>query len=277
MCDILKNKHIPKRSNKMNKTFDLWNTRPYGAETETPRITYFAPDNKTSDAAAIIFPGGGYGRRAPHEGEPYALLFNSCGMSAFVVDYRVAPAHFPDELLDARRAVRFVRANSEKFGIDKNKIAVMGSSAGGHLAAFVSTYRAEIAGEGSDELDNECYIPNAQILCYPVISSDEEIFHKGSYVNLLGSLYEEKEKYSPELIADAKTPPAFIWHTSDDNCVNVENSYRYATTLKRLSIPCEMHIFPSGPHGLGLAPNNPHVAQWAGLLKNWLKYIGFCE
>ena len=198
-------------------------------------------------------------------------------MNAFVVDYRVAPAHFPDELLDARRAIRFVRANAEKFGIDKSKIAVMGSSAGGHLAAFVSTYRKAIDGEGIDVIDSECCIPNAQILCYPVISSDEEIAHKGSYTNLLDTLYAEREEYSPELIADERTPQAFIWHTSDDSVVNVENSYRYAAKLRRLSIPCEMHVFPNGPHGLGLAPAMPHVAQWAELLKNWLKYIGFCE
>ena len=97
----------------MNNTFKLWDVPAPGADTETPAITHYAPENQTSDAAAIIFPGGGYARRAPHEGEPYARLFNSRGMNAFVVDYRVAPAHFPDELLDARRAIRFVRANAE--------------------------------------------------------------------------------------------------------------------------------------------------------------------
>ena len=214
--------------------YDLWNTKAPGAETEIPKIEYYAPDRRTSDAAVVIFPGGGYGCRAPHEGAGYAKMLNSFGISAFVVSYRVSPARFPDELLDARRAVRFVRYKADEFGINKDKIAVMGSSAGGHLAAFVSTFRNVIAGEGIDDIDKENYIPNAQILCYPVISSDESISHKGSYMNLLGEKYAERENFSPELIADEKTPQAFIWHTADDNVVNVENSYRYATALKRL-------------------------------------------
>ena len=256
-------------------TYDLWNEKAPGAETEVPKIEYYASDRRTSDAAVVIFPGGGYGARAPHEGAGYAKLLNSFGISAFVVSYRVSPARFPDELLDARRAVRFVRSIADKLNIDKNKIAVMGSSAGGHLAAFVSTFRNAIDGEGIDDIDNEDYIPNAQILCYPVISSDESISHKGSYMNLLGEKYDERENFSPELIADEKTPQAFIWHTADDAVVNVENSYRYATTLKRLGISCEMHIFPHGPHGLGTAAERPHVAIWTELLKNWLRYIGF--
>ena len=256
-------------------TYKLWENGAPGSDFEEPVIMYYKPFRKASDAAIVIFAGGAYLGRADHEGEGYAHVLNSYGISAFVVSYRVAPACFPDQLLDARRAVRFVRANAEKFGIDAGKVAVMGSSAGGHLAALVSTYRDSVDGEGVDEIDSIDYIPNAQILCYPVISSDERIFHERSFLSLLGNRYGEKEKFSPELIADKKSPKAFIWHTSDDAAVDVENSYRYASALHRVGVPCEVHVFPNGPHGLGTATERPHVAQWTGLLKNWLMYIEY--
>ena len=246
--------------------------------------------NKKSDAAIVIFPGGGYTHRAEHEGKAYAEFLAENGINAFVVDYRVAPNYFPQPLADAKRAVRFVRYYSEKFGIDASKVAVMGSSAGGHLAALVSTYRGEIEGEGIDEIDNECCLPNAQILCYPVISTvDDTIWHRGSGLNLLGDdNLDFAPNVSPELIADEKTPQAFIWHTAADNGVNVINSYAYASALRRKNVPVEMHIFPEGGHGLGLGHNNKHadtypknlqdhVSQWNGLLISYLKYIGHIE
>ena len=255
--------------------YPLYKNEIPGFPTEIPSIIHHAPAEKKSRAAVIIFPGGGYAHRAHHEGTGYAQFLAGIGVSAFVVNYRVTPAYFPVPLLDARRAVRFVRANAEAFGIDADKVLVMGSSAGGHLAALVSTYRAPIDGEGVDEIDALDPIPNAQVLCYPVISSDEAISHMGSYKYLLGDRYGERDAYSPERLVDKSTPPAFIWHTATDTGVNVENSYRYATALRRASVPCEMHIFPLGPHGLGLAPTIPHVAQWAGLFKNWLILLGF--
>ena len=233
-------------------------------------MEWYAPETKKSDAAVIIFPGGGYTHLANHEGQGYAEYLNSIGITAFVVYYSVAPNRFPLPLLDARRAVRFVRANSEKFGVDKNKICVMGSSAGGHLTALLSTYTANLAGEGMDEVDKECYFPNGQILCYPVIVSDKAITHLGSYNNLLGEENPNWADYDPSLLVHENTPKAFIWHTASDGGVKVLNSYHYAAALYEKGISCEMHIFPFGNHGLGLAKNEPHVAQWANLLKNWL-------
>jgi acetyl esterase/lipase len=147
----------------------------------------------------------------------------------------------------------------------------MGSSAGGHLAALVSTYLDPIEGEGRDEIDKEDFLPNGQILCYPVIASDERIAHIGSYQNLLGERFGEKEKFSPELLVCEKTPEAFLWHTAADAAVNVCNSYRYATALREHNVPCEMHIFPEGPHGLGTAPMMPYVSRWTALLIDWLR------
>lgn len=252
----------------------LWDNTPGLCQTE-PEIIPYLPEKKCSDAAVVIFPGGAYRGLADHEGRGYAEFLNANGISAFVVNYRVAPHRFPLELLDARRAVRWVRFHAAEYGINKDRIAVMGSSAGGHLTALVSTYRGAIDFEGQDEVDREDYLPNAQILCYPVICNPEKEFaHVGSYHNLLESREtEEQRKVDPSILADEKTPTAFIWHTAGDGGVNVINSYRYAEKLRTLDVPVEMHIFPFGPHGLGLAPKYPHVAQWSGLLLNWLRLL----
>lgn len=255
-------------------TYPLYENIP-GLATEIPSIIHLAPKKQQGRAAVVIFPGGGYAHRAPHEGFGYAEYLNEIGLNAFVVNYRVTPAHFPDELNDARRAVRFVRANAERFGIDADKVLVMGSSAGGHLAALVSTYRDPIEGEDIDALGAVDPFPNGQIICYGVIAADDAISHMGSFRNLLGDRYEQRAAFSPDLLVTDKTPLAFIWHTASDPGVNVENAYRYGAALRRAGVPCEMHVFPQGAHGLGLAPANPHVAQWAGLLKNWLTLFGF--
>lgn len=253
----------------------MWNNVP-AVDGYSPVLKYYPAEKKKTDATVVIFPGGGYAGRAGHEGEGYALFLNSVGMDAFVCEYRVFPYRFPIPLLDARRAVRYVRANAEKYGIDPNKVAVMGSSAGGHLAALVSTYTEKIEYEGLDEIDSICPIPNATILCYPVIHHPDEtkVAHEGSYYNLAGKNGDFK-KLSPALLVSDTTPTAFIWHTSDDSCVNVINSYLYATALRNRNIEHEMHIFPKGPHGLGLAGNDNHVAQWTVSLINWFTYNGW--
>ena len=237
-------------------------------------MAYFRALHRVSDAAVVILPGGGYAVRAPYEGEAYAQLFNTFGMDAFVVDYRVSPNRFPLPLLDARRAMRLIRSNAEEYGIAKNKILIMGSSAGGHLAALTSTYLDAIEGEGVDSIDGEDFLPNGQILCYPVISSDEEIYHGGSFKNFLGERFCERDRFSPDTLVNETTPKAFIWHTADDTCVNVENSYRYASSLAKHGIPHELHVFQHGSHGLGLGEENPHVAQWTQLLRRWLSFNG---
>lgn len=274
ICARRRRRYCRSKINTM-ETFDLWSKTP-GLCEETPTITPYIPENKKSDAAIVIFPGGGYSTRAAHEGEVYAEFLRSNGITAFVVAYRVAPHRFPLPLLDARRGVRWVRANADKYGIDKNKIAVMGSSAGGHLAALASSYTHPIEFEGADCIDSEEFLPNAQILCYPVICapSDEGITHLGSYKNLIGGTNAKLEQeLDPSLNVNQSTPPAFIWHTSEDPGVNVINSYRYAEAMRKFDIRVEMHIFPDGRHGLGLAPSLPHTAQWTGLLINWLSYI----
>ena len=253
----------------------LWDSVPAHDGGDAPYLTYYPAENKKGNGAVIIFPGGGYARRAPHEGKGYAEYLNANGINCFVLEYRVSPNRFPLPLLDARRAVRYVRANAEKFGIDPNKVAVMGSSAGGHLAAFVSTYTAPIDFEGCDAIDEQDFLPNAQILCYPVI---DMLGHRGSFLNLLGENAENiSENYTPTNLADENTPPMFLWHTSTDACVDINNSFRYAMRLHELKIPMEMHIYPLGGHGLGLAPSLPYIQDWAPHLVKWLKHMEYID
>lgn len=260
------------------QVFELWQN--------STTMTYYAPEEKKSCGAVIIFPGGGYHGRAEHEGKGYAEFLNLHGITAFVVDYRVHPNRFPSPLLDARRAVRYVRFYADKFGIDKDKIAVMGSSAGGHLVSMLCTYREGIEGECVDEIDKEDYLPDKQILCYPVINLyDEKVTHIGSGDALIGdSLHNggdvmKRMRLSANLHADENTPEAFIWHTFDDELVDVQNTLQYASRLRQVGVCAEVHIFPHGRHGLGLANDanriQPHVAQWGELLIKWFNYIGW--
>ena len=265
------------------EVYNLWENMPESLG-ETPTIEYYKPKEKTTDFAVVIFPGGGYCMRAEHEGAGYAEFLAEHGITAFVVQYRVSPCVFPLPLLDARRAVQFVRHNAQRFDVDKNKIAVMGSSAGGHLAALVSTYFDNVEYEKNDEVDNECFVPNAQILCYPVINLyDKNIANIGSGNNLIGddikdvNACQRRERISPNMLVTKDTPQAFIWHTFEDPIVNVRNSLEYAVQLREFKVPTEMHIFPHGDHGLGLTTKSNstemHISIWGELLVKWLLYI----
>ena len=259
------------------ETIKLWHSDVpgYAEGEEIPVLNYYPAENKRGDGTVLIFAGGAYRLRSPHEGEGYAKYLNSIGLDAFVLDYRVKPTRFPYPLLDARRAVRLIRANAEEYGISPSKIAVMGSSAGGHLAALVTTYKGEIDGEGCDAIDEIDYMPNAHILCYPVLDIQG---HVGSFSNLLGDNVAKHIQVTPTRLADKNTPPLFLWHTSTDGAVDVNGSFRYATRLHELGVSIEMHIYPIGPHGVGLADDSlrnervvPYVRDWAMHLEKWLK------
>ena len=259
----------------------LWEGTPPGHEEgfHIPHIKYYPPKGTPSGAAVVTFAGGGYRTRALYECESYCELLSELGIACFDVEYRVKPTHFPYPLLDARRAVRYVRAHAAELGIDPERIAVMGSSAGGHMAALVSTYSDRLDGEGIDGLDEIDCKPNAQILCYPVTDNRS---HTSSYPNLMGEGKEEEyEKITPLLLANRDTPPAFIWHTSTDNCVDVNGSLRYASRLHELGVSVELHVYPVGGHGLGVGyyPDKdidvPYVRGWTERLVEWLKLIGW--
>ena len=245
-----------------------------GVTPEIPQLTYYPAQNKISDAAIVIFPGGGYGGRATEaEGTKYAKFLSEHGYECFVCDYRVYPHLFPIPLLDARRAVRYVRYHAEEYGINKDKIIVVGSSAGGSLVSLLATCKEKFELEGVDEIDNESPFPNGQILCYPVVTlENDEITHAGSKRCLLGyDQYYKAKALSPENNVEADTAKAFIWHTAQDGTVNVINSYMYADALRKKNVPVEMHIFPYGGHGIALAEWEPYIQIWTEYLLAWLK------
>ncbi len=235
----------------------------------------FMPANVGEPAGCVIVcAGGGYGHRAPHEAEPYAEMFNAAGIHAAVLDYRLAPYRYPAQLYDINRAVKLVRYHAEEWGVKPDKIAVCGSSAGGHLA-IMGAEHYDCGIDDGDEIDAVSSRPDAAILCYAV-STFGDFTHKGTRTNLTHDAPELIEKLSGEKNIPDDCPPMFIWHTVEDASVPVENALLMGIALKEKNIPYEMHLFPEGRHGIGLADETfPHTAQWALLCQRWLKHIGF--
>jgi len=223
-----------------------------------------------------MLPGGGYMMKAAHEGEPIARWLNSLGISAFVLDYRVAPYRHPVPLLDARRAVQFVRARSAEWNTDAARVAVLGFSAGGHLASTLGTHFEALSAETNDETSRQNFRPDALILCYPVISFGQ-YRHHGSMENLLGSnpSDELRQSLSNELQVSKDSPPAFVWHTASDASVPAENSLLFAGALSACRVSFELHVYASGEHGLGLAEGHPSAAPWPDQCARWLHNQGF--
>lgn len=254
------------------KTVNLWENTP-GAYDKIPALDVYIPEKKTSDIAVVVLPGGGYYGHAEHEGKDFGEFLSSNGITAFVLPYRVAPHRFPLPLLDARRAIRYVRYYSGEYGIDKNKVYIMGASAGGHLAALTATYNDPIDFEGLDEIDREAFRPDGQILCYPVIELlGDGLIHYGAVENFLADRkHTLGNALSPNLIADSSAPRAFIWHAFGDAAVNASQPMGYAQRLKDVGVDVELHIYSGGRHGMGLSPENSHIAGWTEVLLRWLK------
>ncbi len=221
----------------------------------------------------LVLPGGGYCNRAPHEGAPVAERFNALGFHALVLQYRVAPYRYPAPQRDVLRAVRIIRSRAAEWGIDPEQVAVLGFSAGGHLCASAGTLFKEVDADAGDEIDAFPARPNALIPCYPVINLTKSFGHRGSGWNLLGEKLDEPEadRFDLENRVTQETPPTFLWHTATDQCVNVENSIRFAQALWKNGVKAELHIFPEGAHGLGLAPESRDVSQWPELAAVFLE------
>lgn len=259
-------------------TYLLWPQKETAAYQDfTPALTPFLAERGEPHGAFIVCPGGGYHHRAQHEGEPVAKWLNSLGISAFVLNYRVSPDRHPAPLADCQRAIRYIRHHSAQWNLDKKRIGILGFSAGGHLAASISTLYKQKFYETGDLIDQESGRPDAAILCYPVISLLEH-FHESSLHNLLGERpsVQLRAALSSDRNVTSETPSTFLWHTADDASVPVENSLIYAQALSKYKIPYEMHIFPNGRHGLGLAEQDPKVGKWTELCKTWLIRQGFC-
>lgn len=244
---------------------------------------FFPSDQENKGAAIVICPGGGYERLAYMvSGMQLAKWFNTMGISAFVLNYRLPNS--PDlkereqgPLQDAQRAIKLIRFNAAKWKIDPKKVGIQGSSAGGHLAAIAGTLTEDISGI-NDALDTFSIRPDFTILISPVIDMGRYA-HSGSKKNLLGADPSAAmiEKYSAQLQVTAKTPPAFIVHASNDQSVDPHNSLLFYQALTEKKIISALHIFPQGGHAIALRNNPGSANQWTQLCESWLQEMNFLK
>ncbi|HEX8148451.1 MAG TPA: alpha/beta hydrolase [Pyrinomonadaceae bacterium] len=268
--------------------FPLWPDGAPGAlgkeAADVPTLTpYLVPKGRATGAAVVICPGGGYGHLADHEGRPVAEWLNSVGVTAFVLKYRLGPRYrHPSMLQDAGRAIRTVRARAAEWGLDPERVGILGFSAGGHLASTAGTHFDAGRADAADPVERVSSRPSLMILVYPVITMRERT-HAGSKKNLLG------ENPSPELVAllsneeqvTKETPPAFLVHTMTDAAVPVENTLMFVAALRKAGVPFELHLYERGPHGFGLGtargdkPADPILSTWPARAADWLRLHNF--
>lgn len=271
----------------INKTLHLKEYFSFlGNDGKDPTLELFLPCEKNlkelnrSDEkhpSLLICPGGGYAFCSEREAEPIALQFTSMGFNVFILRYSVAPHRFPSQINEVAACVELIYKNSDEWHCDTQKIAIIGFSAGGHLASHYSTMYdcKEVR-----EFFPESKPVNASLLCYPVITAEPSYSHGGSFLNLLGRQPTESdiEYFSTYKNIKPSTPPTFIWHTATDTSVPVKNSLLYADGCIKNNVPVELHIYPYGYHGLSTSdkltcaePCNTHVNQWIKSAQNWLK------
>jgi acetyl esterase/lipase len=266
----------------------LWPDKAPGAlgtaEQDIPTLTPFLPaaENATG-AAMVICPGGGYGGLAPHEGAGYAEWLSKQGVTCFVLKYRLGSKGYrhPAMLNDAARAVRLVRARAAEWKVDPNRVGIMGSSAGGHLASTLLTHFDAGKPDDTDAVERQSSKPTIGVLCYAVITMGEHT-HQGSKTNLLGS---NPDPALVELLSNEKqvtkdTPPCFVWATWEDKGVKLENSLQFVEALQKAGVPFDFHVYQKGGHGIGLSEGKNGVPSgdvhpWAKDLLFWLRVQGF--
>lgn len=260
-----------------------------GEEGRDPILELYLPYNMTEmhhenrkRPCMVVCPGGGYGMCSQRESEPIALKFLEEGFNVFVLTYSVAPNRFPTQIREVAAVMELIYKNADDWNCDTNKIAIIGFSAGGHLAAHYSTM---FDCKEVRDVFPESKSVNASILCYPVISAEAVTAHMGSFENLLGhkpQSQEETDYFSCDKNVKPTTPPAFLWHTAEDTCVPLKNTLLYAEALWRNNVPVELHVYPFGGHGLSTCDSQTiddmtsvfeYNAQWISSAKKWLKLI----
>ncbi|HTQ52966.1 MAG TPA: alpha/beta hydrolase [Bryobacteraceae bacterium] len=251
-------------------------------DADKPGLTlYPAGGPHAVPTGVIVCPGGGYGYLAKdHEGDQIARWLNSLGVSAFLLQYRIAPRyHYPAPVLDAQRAIRFVRAHAAAYHIAPERIGIWGFSAGGHLASTTGTHFDAGDPQAADPVDRLSSRPDFMILAYPVISFTTPYTHRGSLRNLLGDNPDPKlvASLSNETQVTANTPPTFLFHTDEDHGVPAENSVLFYLALRRAGVPAELHVYARGPHGVGLASTDAVLSTWSARLKDWLEIRGLLQ
>jgi acetyl esterase/lipase len=265
------------------RTVPLW---PDGAPVEQgnskidqPSLTVYPVSGSAKVATGVIVcPGGGYSHLSvATEGTPIAAWLNAHGISAFVLRYRLGPAyHYPIQLWDVQRAIRYVRAHAADWALRPDQVGVWGFSAGGHLASTAGTHFDAGNGAAADPINRQSSRPDFMILAYPVITLEDPYTNAGSRLALIG------EKPDPALIeflsnerqVTKQTPPTFLFHTTEDAIVPVENSVFFYLALRKAGIPVEMHVYLKGPHGIGLAQSDPILRSWPEHLADWLRVRG---
>jgi len=248
---------------------------------DIPALTLFEPrQGAANGSAVIILPGGAYAHLAGDlEGREVADWFTARGFRAFILSYRLSSHGYllPVPLLDARRAIQTVRARAMDYHINPNRIAVIGFSAGGHLAALAGTQFVAGNPDADDPIDRVSSRPDFLVLGYPwigAISSDTSHLSYCKLFNVMDQCEALRAAYSPDLFVTKDTPPTFIYHTFTDQTVPVEQSLRFYNALIKAGVPSEMHIFANGPHGTGLGKGDAALDQWPGMLETWLRAQG---
>jgi acetyl esterase/lipase len=266
-------------------TFPLWDDNAPGAlgrtDDDIPTVTIFRPHAGTGNGTAVIVaPGGAYlGLAGNLEGRQVADWFTSRGVTAFVLKYRLGKNYlYPIPLTDARRAIRLVRSRAKEFGVMPDRIGMIGFSAGGHLTAMASTMFDEGKQDSTDPVEKVSSRPDFQILGYPwanAMKRDEKgVVPYCFALRVEAEKCKEFEMYSPDLHVTARTPPAFIYHTTDDELVPVDASVTLYRSLQTAHVPVEMHIFATGKHGSGLGLGDAQLDLWPTLLEAWLRARG---
>ncbi|WP_420320015.1 alpha/beta hydrolase [Flagellimonas sp.] len=273
---------IPNQKSTNGKETQTTNDILWIENVQIPTLEIFLPAKRNATGKAVVIcPGGGYqGLAYDWEGTDVAKWLNSMGIAAFVLKYRLPGSKSLIEkskapLQDAQRAIRLVRHHAEKWNIKKQQIGIMGFSAGGHLASTLGTqYDAEITPK-SNALGEISARPDFMVLIYPVITMTSEHTHVGSRVNLIGENPKQEliNQYSSELHINKNTPPTFLVHSTDDEAVPVENSLLFYQALKENNIYTEMHIYPEGGHGYGLAVDQGYLQTWTDRLADWLRNL----